>query len=270
MQKIQVLDAFYLKIIAMLTMVIDHIGAYFLSKNTILYLCCRYIGRLSFPLFAFLLVEGIFHSKNPIKYLLRLFLLDLIIDIGSLIFMKEYISSSVLMNFVIGGLTILIIEKGKKWQKVFSLIPFTIGILSGFSFFPFKMQYGPYGLTIILIFYISKKIAEYLSHYICSFGLNYQEYIKSSSFRIFYIAITISLNIVLSLILVYFSDTFKHIFTSSDVNYVIQSFAIISLFLLLFYNGQRGYNKKWFQYGCYIFFPLHFILLYLIKLIIRF
>lgn len=268
MQKAQILNACHLKIIAMITMVIDHIGAYFLSRDTVLYLCFRCIGRLSFPIFSFLLVEGIFHSRKPLMYLLRLFILGLIIDIGSLVFLQEYIGSSVLTTFVISGLTILILEKGKNWQKLFSIFPLTLGILSGFDFFPIKMQYGPYGLTIILIFYLSKKLAEYLSHYICSFGLNYQEYLKSASFRVFYITISIAVNIVLSLILVYFSSTFKQIFTASDTDYVIQSFSIISLFLLLFYNGTRGYNKKWFQYGCYIFFPLHFIILYLIKLII--
>ena len=32
--------------------------------------------------------------------------------------------------------------------------------------------------------------------------------------------------------------------------------------LLIFYNGKRGYNAKWFQYGSYLYYPLHILLLY--------
>ena len=47
-------------------------------------------------------------------------------------------------------------------------------------------------------------------------------------------------------------------------NYSLQNYCILSGLLLIFYNGQRGYNKKWFQYGCYIYFPMHIIILFLI------
>lgn len=57
-----------LKLIAIITMLIDHIGAIFFPQ----YMILRYIGRLAFPIFCFLLVEGFFHTKNIKKYLLRL------------------------------------------------------------------------------------------------------------------------------------------------------------------------------------------------------
>ena len=44
----------------------------------------------------------------------------------------------------------------------------------------------------------------------------------------------------------------------------IQLFAIVAGAFILLYNGYRGYNKKWFQYGSYLYYPLHMAILYLI------
>ena len=44
----------------------------------------------------------------------------------------------------------------------------------------------------------------------------------------------------------------------------LQLFAIVSGAFILLYNGYRGYNKKWFQYGSYLYYPLHMAILYLI------
>lgn len=62
------LNSFQLKCIAIITMLIDHIGAVLLPE----YIILRYIGRISFPIFCFLLTEGFFHTKNVRKYILRL------------------------------------------------------------------------------------------------------------------------------------------------------------------------------------------------------
>ena len=39
--------------------------------------------------------------------------------------------------------------------------------------------------------------------------------------------------------------------------------------LLLLYNGQRGHKSKWFQWGYYLIYPIHFIVLYIIELLAR-
>ena len=49
----------------------------------------------------------------------------------------------------------------------------------------------------------------------------------------------------------------------------IQLYALISGAFILLYNGQRGYNAKWFQYGSYIFYPLHLLIIIGIFLIIN-
>lgn len=82
-------DGIDLKLWALVTMLIDHIGAV-LIENTYLYeiesfqmldVCLRLIGRLAFPLYAFLLVEGFLHTSSWKKYTLRMFAFALISEI---------------------------------------------------------------------------------------------------------------------------------------------------------------------------------------------
>ena len=63
------ISGYRLKYIALFSMFLDHIGVIgkaFLSKNV--YFLLRAVGRLSFPLFCFILAEGFFHTKNRKKY----------------------------------------------------------------------------------------------------------------------------------------------------------------------------------------------------------
>ena len=70
-----------LKTIAIVAMLIDHIGAVLLTSSPAPYYIFRLIGRIAFPIFAFLLVEGYFHTKNFTKYCARLGLFALISEI---------------------------------------------------------------------------------------------------------------------------------------------------------------------------------------------
>ena len=58
------ISTFTLKIIAMITMIIDHVGFLFFQDNHQTYIILRSIGRISFPIFCFVLVEGFFHTSD--------------------------------------------------------------------------------------------------------------------------------------------------------------------------------------------------------------
>ncbi len=64
----KLINTFTLKMIAIVTMLIDHIGHVFFPELTAL----RMIGRISFPIFAYLLAEGFFYTKDVKKYMMRL------------------------------------------------------------------------------------------------------------------------------------------------------------------------------------------------------
>ena len=75
MKKLLKIDNFVLKIIASITMAFDHVGIfldmYVGQQVGTLITAFRIIGRLAFPIFAFLIVEGALHTKNLKKYLYR-------------------------------------------------------------------------------------------------------------------------------------------------------------------------------------------------------
>ena len=59
------LNTFVLKMIAIVTMLIDHVGVVLFPQYFIL----RLIGRMAFPIFAYTLVEGFIHTRDVSKYM---------------------------------------------------------------------------------------------------------------------------------------------------------------------------------------------------------
>ena len=86
-----------LKIIAIILMTIDHVALFLLPSNSDLQIALRAIGRLSMPIFIFMNIEGIYHTRNIWKYFLRLFVLGTIIDIGGII--SKYGPGNILIDF---------------------------------------------------------------------------------------------------------------------------------------------------------------------------
>ena len=71
------MSSFVLKIIAVIAMIFDHLGYAIFGKFTFM----NYIGRLSFPIFAFSITEGYIYTKNLKKYFYRLLIFALISSI---------------------------------------------------------------------------------------------------------------------------------------------------------------------------------------------
>ena len=80
-----IMTSFTLKIIALITMFIDHSGYVFMGSFSF----CNFIGRIAFPIFAFQITEGYLHTKNLRKYFLRLFLFALISQIPFALFNQK-------------------------------------------------------------------------------------------------------------------------------------------------------------------------------------
>ena len=87
----KILSGSALKVIAMVTMVIDHVGGHLTDHSIVLFslgnyqirlfLLMRMIGRMAFPIFAFLLAEGFFHTRSRLKYGVSLLVFALISEI---------------------------------------------------------------------------------------------------------------------------------------------------------------------------------------------
>ena len=97
-------------------MFIDHMGAVFFPGE----LMFRYIGRIAFPIFAFLLVEGYFHTRDVRRYMLRLGLFAVISEIPYDLAFRETIlefeHQNVFFTLFIGVAMMYALEKSPQWQ----------------------------------------------------------------------------------------------------------------------------------------------------------
>ena len=77
LKRIQILDSTALKIIAMISMVLDHVGDNFFPDQTWM----RILGRIALPIFAFCICEGYTHTRDKVKYLKRMLLFGAVSEI---------------------------------------------------------------------------------------------------------------------------------------------------------------------------------------------
>jgi len=133
------LTSYHLKLIAALTMLVDHIGVLFYSDADWL----RAIGRISFPLFVWLLVQGEAHTKDVWRYGLRLGLLGLISQpIYQLTFDNGQLN--ILFELLIG----LICLRG---SRQYPTLRGPIWITGAFAAELLPLGYGSYGIVLILL-----------------------------------------------------------------------------------------------------------------------
>lgn len=252
-----------LKILATIFMVIDHIGVFLIEDASIAFYF-RALGRISFPLFCYLAIEGIIHTRDGIKYSLRL------IGLGLVMYLFQYYvmnmtSGNVFTTLGLSTLTIYFLRE-KKWKKLFALIPVAIIFICALDSVPFKNEYSYYGLIIILSFYLTYYYNKVYAKYICSnYGLDYETFQTTPQFmknrNIISIILLVSINLFF-----YFLNPYFTIYLP-NVDMYLQVYSILACLFIFFYNGKRGYNAPWFKWFFYGFYPLHLIPLYMIRII---
>ena len=217
------MSSFVLKIIALVTMLCDHAGYLIFDRFSFM----NYIGRLSFPIFAYLITEGFIHTSNLKKYFSRLLIFAFISQIPYMLLFNDTFTLNVLFTLSLGLLAITIYNKLK--NKVLGIL---FVILSAVLAHLLHFDYGWFGITTIFIFYIFKKEKIYMN---ILFGITT------------------------------FINYFYYFIKTSRIEYLIITLCcILSLIPINLYNGKKGKNIKYFLY---LFYPLHLIILYLINLI---
>ena len=146
----------FLKIAAIVTMVIDHIGYMFISYPQ-LYKLFRIVGRISFPIFCFLLVEGFLTTSNVKKYILRLSIFAIISEVPfDLAFFGSpfYIANQNVLFTLLIALLVLI---GLKHFTLMPLIQIAV-IAAGCALaMAVNCDYGIWGILLPAVFYIYKE-----------------------------------------------------------------------------------------------------------------
>lgn len=241
MIKISKLNRNAIKIIALITMLIDHIGI--LIENLVpyyVYCIFRIIGRISFPLFAFFIAESCFYTHNKAKFAMLLLLFSILSQIPyCLMFNKNILDFNILFTFLISTILIFLYQKCNKGNSpntflFYMICVFVFILIIILQIVQITFEYGFYGIFLPVIFYLARN--------------NRLKQIFSFAFIL---TIYVALNYLSS---GYFPLT------------LINIAALLSVPLILFYNNQKGkFNLK---YLFYCFYPVHLIILFIIKLII--
>lgn len=274
------ISSFVLKVVALFTMTLDHVGFMMedYSLNPELANIFRIIGRLALPLFCFMIVEGVMHTKSFKKYILRLSIMALVIAIAQ-VFMEFVMHFSIyqggiFIDLLLGAIAVKCLMDKRLYIKALALLPLLFGVLSfiwyGFDYvrpnlswyFPYflRTQYSFYSIILMIGFYFSYSIMDFI---FSLQGFSKGELKGSQMERSVLNGINAGILIICTTIyyltgLLLSSNGF-HYFVTWD--YSMQNYAMVSCALLLLYNGKRGYNSKWFQYGSYLYYAIHLLLI---------
>lgn len=229
-----------LHILAMALMLCDHLWGTVVAGND--WMTC--IGRISFPIFAFMIVEGYFHTKSLKKYVSRLLVFAIISEIPfNLMISGSFINpfqQNVLWTFLMAiGLIRLneIVKEKRMWIRI------AIAVLSLiFAVFPGMLamaDYGHGGILMVLVFYFFRG----KTWWCCAAQLLCMLYLNTEVLGGFGYDISI---------------------LGFDFFFPRQMFAILALIPIWLYSGKQGYHSKWLKYVYYTFYPAHLLLLGLI------
>lgn len=229
----QFLSSSWLKVIAITAMVIDHAAVIFIGEEPSLW---RNIGRLAFPLFAFMIAQGAVKSGNRLKYALRLlvfaFISEVPFDWGFHGTFFETGSQNVYFTLFLGLLSVITLDfflkKHLGFLSVFTTVIFALGA------FYLKSDYGFMGVVVITLmglFCYSRSNTKYMGYALSAL-----------------------------LTAVAFVPPFAVGFIPSQV------YAVFSAVPLSLYNGKRGFYVN--KYFFYAFYPLHIVVLAGVKMLI--
>lgn len=227
------MTVFTLKIIAVISMILDHIKYAIPATDCAI---TEYLGRIAFPIFAFLISEGFVHTRSKPRYMMRMLIFAIISQVPFHLLAHNLAHSQATLNvmftfeYALIGLYILDFFKNYDGFPKFLNYAFIIASLSMILFIVYFVHpdYSWYGVSLVWIFYLLRK-----SKILTTFGF-------IIIVVIYYLSKGISITIYYPLIL----------------------FSILPIIFILLYNGEKGKSLKYFFYA---FYPLHMLLLYAIN-----
>lgn len=213
------MSGFMLKLLALLTMTIDHVGLMFFPQLPEL----RMVGRLSFPIYCFLLAEGFHYTRSVRKYALRLLVFAAVSFVPYALFSVNTFTiwrgfENIFFELLLGLIALCFADravKGAKWERLYLLIPIGLCMVAQ----GFRLSYGAYGIAMILCFYLFRDKKPLMAVSVIAATLIYCWYFQNW----------------------------------------IQIYAVGALIPILLYNGQKG--KYSLKYLFYAYYPGHMLIL---------
>ena len=233
MQRYRILNGFCLKLIAVCTMLVDHMGATLFPFTPWL----RCVGRVAFPIFCFLIAEGCVHTNDRRKYALRLLVFAVLSEVPFNLMLGGALwypyAQNVLWTLLAGALVCWVMDWALRERTALSFVLTVAAMAAAFVLLELAAtDYGGWGMLLVAMFYgvhrapsgtASKMTAE-----VCG--------------------------------LVFFSIAVMGGYLS------IELWSLTALVPIWLYNGQRGFSNRAVQYGFYAFYPIHILILSLIAM----
>lgn len=235
------LSAAALHILAMTFMLMDHLWATLLPAQE--WLTC--VGRIAFPIFAFMAVEGYFHTHNLKKYLLRMLIFAVISEVPfDLMYGGTWfypVHQNVIWTLMMGlaGIHLMETVRKKKSTFVYILVSAIVVILGGLLGTLSMVDYYGIGVLTVFIFYFFRGRKWW-----CLLG---------QMLALYWV------NVELLGGLMYPIRLFGMEFELCQ-----QGLALLALLPIWLYRGRQGYHSKPFQYFCYAFYPMHMLVIVLV------
>lgn len=229
------MSSFALHIIAMIFMLCDHMWATILDYE---WLTC--IGRIAFPIFAFLITEGYIHTSNINKYIKRMVIFAIITEIP--------------FNLMVSASPIYPFHQNVLWTFVISLLT-----LKYLNFDNVKNSFKSILIILLAIIIATVTMCDY-------FGAGVMMVVGFYIFRkskFLQLLMMIYVNMILIKGYSYPIDIAGYTYYFPQ-----QGFAVLSLIFIWLYNGKQGYHAKWFKIFCYAFYPLHMLILYILTIVL--
>ncbi len=240
-KKFEGITSFTLYLLAMIFMLCDHMWATIVPGSNWL----TWIGRLAFPIFAFMIAEGYYYTSNVKKYTKRMLLFALVSEIPfNLMYGNSLIypfHQNVMWTFLIALLCMRGIDKvhakGKLWLTVpaaalFILLSYLICTLA-------MMDYYGEGFLMVLLFHFLRGRAWWQ--------------MAGQAIGMYYINGVMIKGLSVPIMLFGFELYFSQ-----------QTFAVLALIPIWLYKGKQGPHSKPIQYMRYAFYPVHMLILALI------
>lgn len=232
------LSSTFLHIFAMAVMFLDH--AYAIGLCNALWMNC--VGRLAFPIFSFMLVEGYFHTRSVRRYALRL--------------LAAAVVSELPFNLLAGGGWLYPFHQNVMWTLLISLGAIHLGelarkqgnvllrmftaaftVVGGYILGTLLMvDYYGVGVLSVLVFYFLRgdgwlrKMGQLAGMYYLNCEMLGSQLLPLTAFGV-------------------------------AIHLPVQGFAILALIPIWLYRGRQGYHARWLQRLYYAFYPLHLALL---------
>lgn len=236
------ISAAVLHILAMVLMLMDHLWATLLPAQD--WLTCA--GRVAFPIFAFMSVEGYFHTHNFKKYAQRMLLFAVLSEIPfDLMYGGTWfypVHQNVIWTLLMGLLGIHLMETVRKKQKPWVYVLVSAGVVAAGGILGTLCMVDYYGVGVLTVFifyfFRGRKWWCLLGQLLALYWVNVQMLGG----------------------LMYPIQLFGMEFELCQ-----QGLALLALLPIWLYRGRQGYHSKPFQYTCYAFYPVHMLILVLVQ-----